>query len=106
MEDRSVELWVAGNAGWYRISPAKGYLPSYNRMVQAVDMYYFLMDRHSEGKKRLNPTFKNLCEQVSYLIAAFGAYPACNRISPTNSEVVRIPYAWRLRDTRAIQPSI
>ncbi|KAJ5653980.1 hypothetical protein N7490_000983 [Penicillium lividum] len=65
-EDRSVELWVAGKAGWYRISPAKGYLPTFNRMVQAVDMYYFLMDRHQHGKKQLNPSFKNLCEQYVY----------------------------------------
>ncbi|KAJ5587381.1 uncharacterized protein N7459_003146 [Penicillium hispanicum] len=65
-EDRSVELWVAGKAGWYRISPAKGYLPTFNRMVQAVDMYYFLMDRHRQGKKQLNPTFKNLCEQYIF----------------------------------------
>ncbi|KAJ5802917.1 uncharacterized protein N7503_005367 [Penicillium pulvis] len=65
-EDRSVELWVAGKAGWYQISPAKGYLPTFNRMVQAVDMYYFLMDRHQHGKKQLNPTFKNLCEQYVF----------------------------------------
>ncbi|KAJ5939138.1 hypothetical protein N7466_002272 [Penicillium verhagenii] len=65
-EDRSVELWVAGKAGWYRISPAKGYLPTFNRMVQAVDMYYFLMDRHQHGKKQLNPSFRNLCEQYVF----------------------------------------
>ncbi|KAJ5719416.1 hypothetical protein N7493_007871 [Penicillium malachiteum] len=65
-EDRSVQLWVAGKAGWYRISPAKGYLPHFNRIVQAVDMYYFLMDRHQHGKKQLNPTYKNLCEQYVF----------------------------------------
>ena len=64
-EDRSVEIWVAGKAGWYLISPAKGYLPTFNRMVQAVDMLYFLIDRHKQGKKQINPTFKNLCRQVS-----------------------------------------
>lgn len=64
-EDRSVEIWVAGKAGWYNISPAKGYLPTFNRMVQAVDMLYFLMDRHLSRRKQLNPTFKSLCEQVS-----------------------------------------
>lgn len=64
-EDRSVELWVAGKAGWYNISPAKGYVPTFSRMVQAVDMLYFLTDRHQHGKKQLNPSFKNLCEQVS-----------------------------------------
>lgn len=65
-EDRSVEIWVAGKAGWYKVSPAKGYLPTFNRMVQAVDMLYFLMDRHVNRRKQLNPTFKSLCEQVSH----------------------------------------
>ncbi|KAJ5690215.1 hypothetical protein N7462_004607 [Penicillium macrosclerotiorum] len=65
-EDRSVELWVAGKAGWYKISPAKGYQPTFNRMVQGVDMLYFLLDRHHHGKKQLNPTFKNLCEQYTF----------------------------------------
>lgn len=35
-------------------------------MVQAVDMYYFLMDKHQAGKKHVNPTYKNLCQQVSF----------------------------------------
>ncbi|KAJ5370798.1 uncharacterized protein N7496_006890 [Penicillium cataractarum] len=65
-EDRSVELWVAGKAGWYNISPAKGYVPTFSRMVQAVDMLYFLTDRHQHGKKQLNPSFKNLCEQYVF----------------------------------------
>ncbi|GLI72595.1 hypothetical protein PoHVEF18_000774 [Penicillium ochrochloron] len=65
-EDRSVELWVAGKAGWYNISPAKGYVPTFSRMVQAVDMLYFLTDRHHHGKKQLNPSFKNLCEQYVF----------------------------------------
>ncbi|KAJ5122268.1 hypothetical protein N7448_003400 [Penicillium atrosanguineum] len=65
-EDRSVEIWVAGKAGWYLISPAKGYLPTFNRMVRAVDMLYFLIDRHKQGKKQINPTFKNLCRQYIF----------------------------------------
>ncbi|OOQ89385.1 hypothetical protein PEBR_27722 [Penicillium brasilianum] len=65
-EDRSVELWVAGKAGWYNISPAKGYVPTFSRMVQAVDMLYFLMDRHQHGKKQVNPSFKHLCEQYVF----------------------------------------
>ncbi|KAJ5893474.1 hypothetical protein N7495_005165 [Penicillium taxi] len=65
-EDRSVQLWVAGKAGWYQIEAAKGYMPYFNRMVQAVDMYYFLMDKHKQGKKQINPTFKSLCEQYIY----------------------------------------
>ncbi|EPS32508.1 hypothetical protein PDE_07468 [Penicillium oxalicum 114-2] len=65
-EDRSIELWVAGKAGWYNISPAKGYVPTFNRMVQAVDMLYFLTDQHQHGKRQLNPSFRNLCEQYVF----------------------------------------
>ncbi|KAJ5101810.1 hypothetical protein NUU61_004032 [Penicillium alfredii] len=65
-EDSSVEIWVAGKAGWYRIAPAKGYLPTFTRMVQAIDMLYFLVDRHQQGRKQLNPSFRNLCEQYVY----------------------------------------
>lgn len=65
-EDKSIELWVAGKAGWYNIvSPAKGFQPTYNRMVQAIDMLYFLVDRHQQGKRQVNPSFRSLCEQVS-----------------------------------------
>jgi len=28
-------------------------------------MLYFLIDKHKPGKKQINPTFKNLCRQVS-----------------------------------------
>ncbi|OQD81511.1 hypothetical protein PENANT_c027G03436 [Penicillium antarcticum] len=66
-EDKSIELWVAGKAGWYDISlPARGYVPTYNRMVQAIDMLYFLVDKHQQGKKQINPSFRSLCEQYVY----------------------------------------
>jgi hypothetical protein len=65
-EDKSIQLWVAGKAGWYDIiSPAKGFTPTYNRMVQAIDLLYFLVDKHQQGKKLVNPSFRSLCEQVS-----------------------------------------
>ncbi|KAJ5874268.1 uncharacterized protein N7529_002698 [Penicillium soppii] len=66
-EDKSIELWVAGKAGWYNIiSPAKGFQPTYNRMVQAIDILYFLVDRHKQGKRQINPSFRSLCEQYTY----------------------------------------
>lgn len=64
-EDNTIEIWAAGKAGWYYISPAKGYLPTFSRMVQAIDLLYFLVDRHQQGKRQLNPSFRELCEQVS-----------------------------------------
>ncbi|EKV10661.1 DNA (cytosine-5)-methyltransferase 1, replication foci domain [Penicillium digitatum] len=66
-EDKSIELWVAGKAGWYDIiSPAKGFTPTYNRMVQAIDLLYFLVDKHQQGKRQINPSFRSLCEQYTY----------------------------------------
>ncbi|CAI7638295.1 unnamed protein product [Penicillium viridicatum] len=66
-EDKSIELWVAGKAGWYNItSPAKGFTPTFNRMVQAIDMLYFLVDKHQQGKRQINPSFRSLCEQYTY----------------------------------------
>ncbi|OQD63971.1 hypothetical protein PENPOL_c008G05713 [Penicillium polonicum] len=66
-EDKSIELWVAGKAGWYDIiSPAKGFTPTFNRMVQAIDMLYFLVDKHKQGKRQINSSFRSLCEQYTY----------------------------------------
>ncbi|KAJ5782488.1 hypothetical protein N7457_004262 [Penicillium paradoxum] len=66
-EDKSIELWVAGKAGWFDlISPAKGFTPTYNRMVQAIDLLYFLVDKHQQGNKQINPSFRSLCEQYIY----------------------------------------
>ncbi|KGO47938.1 hypothetical protein PEXP_038130 [Penicillium expansum] len=74
-EDKSIELWVAGKAGWYDIiSPAKGFTPTYNRMVQAIDMLYFLVDKHQQGKKQINPSFRSLCEQSAEVFATHATF--------------------------------
>ncbi|KAJ5496737.1 hypothetical protein N7463_008724 [Penicillium fimorum] len=91
-EDKSIELWVAGKAGWYDIiSPAKGFTPTYNRMVQAIDMLYFLVDKHRQGKKQINPSFKNLCEQYIY-----HTYGSCET-REQSAEVFALHAAFLLR---------
>lgn len=63
-------------------------------MIQAVDMYYFLMDKHQNGKKHINPTFRSLCEQVGYHpLRPRRAHLRVQPGSPANSETVRLPYA-------------
>jgi hypothetical protein len=65
--DGEIGIWVAGQAGWYSIVPAKGYRPMYNDMVEAIDLLYFLVDRHQRQKrKRRNgdPSFEYLCDEV------------------------------------------
>ncbi|CAG8133024.1 unnamed protein product [Penicillium salamii] len=91
-EDKSIELWVAGKAGWYNvISPAKGFQPTYNRMVQAIDLLYFLVDKHQHGKKQLNPSFRNLCEQYTY-----HSYGSCET-REESAEVFALHAAFLLR---------
>lgn len=43
-EDGAVEIWAAGKAGWYAIKPSRGYKQTYNEMVQALEMLYFVAD--------------------------------------------------------------
>ncbi|CAG8240527.1 unnamed protein product [Penicillium salamii] len=91
-EDKSIELWVAGKAGWYNvISPAKGFQPTYNRMIQAIDLLYFLVDKHQHGKKQLNPSFRNLCEQYTY-----HSYGSCET-REESAEVFALHAAFLLR---------
>ncbi|KAL1852967.1 hypothetical protein Plec18170_005549 [Paecilomyces lecythidis] len=65
-DDGEVGIWVAGQAGWYSITPARGYRPVFNEMVEAIDLLYFLSDRHQKrrGKRRnWNPTVEYLCDE-------------------------------------------
>ncbi|KAE8352992.1 hypothetical protein BDV28DRAFT_134037 [Aspergillus coremiiformis] len=64
--DGEVGFWVAGRAGWFSISPARGYRPMFNDVVEAIDLLYFLADRHLQRRsKRRNwqPSLEYLCEE-------------------------------------------
>ncbi|PYH44580.1 uncharacterized protein BP01DRAFT_357567 [Aspergillus saccharolyticus JOP 1030-1] len=64
--DGEVGFWVAGRAGWFSISPAKGYKPMFNEVVEAIDLLYFLADRHKRkrGRRRFGgPSLEYLCEE-------------------------------------------
>lgn len=68
-DDGEVGIWVAGRAGWFSISPARGYRPIFNDMVEAIDLLYFLTDRHQKRRTRRrnsNPSVQYLCEEVGY----------------------------------------
>ncbi|KAE8310725.1 hypothetical protein BDV41DRAFT_544376 [Aspergillus transmontanensis] len=66
-DDGEVGIWVAGRAGWFSISPARGYRPMFNDVVEAIDLLYFLADRHQKRRrsKRRNrtPSVEYLCEE-------------------------------------------
>lgn len=68
--DGEIGVWVAGQAGWYSILPAKGYRPVHNDMVEAIDLLYFLVDRHRHQQQRSKrkrrgggPAFEDLCDE-------------------------------------------
>lgn len=68
--DGEVGFWVAGRAGWFSISPARGYRPMFNDVVEAIDLFYFLADRHQSKRrkgKNWNPSVEYLLEEVSVL---------------------------------------
>ncbi|OAX81166.1 hypothetical protein ACJ72_04493 [Emergomyces africanus] len=51
-DDGEIGLWVAGSAGWFSIAPARGYKPMFNEMVEAIDLLYFLADKHQKSRRR------------------------------------------------------
>ncbi|KAL4890246.1 hypothetical protein BDV59DRAFT_185121 [Aspergillus ambiguus] len=64
--DGEVGFWVAGRAGWFSISPARGYRNMFIDVVEAIDLLYFLADRHQSRRKRRrnwNPSVEYLCEE-------------------------------------------
>jgi len=65
--DGEVGIWVSGRAGWFSISPAKGYRPMFTEMVEAIDLLYFIADRHQKKRRKRkdwNPSLEYLCEEV------------------------------------------
>ena len=49
--DGSVEIWAAGSAGWYVVSPSRSYQPIYNEMIEAVNLYYFIIDAYQTQRR-------------------------------------------------------
>ncbi|KIV87526.1 hypothetical protein PV11_03065 [Exophiala sideris] len=47
-DDGKPVIWAAGKAGWYEISPSDRYLSHYNDTVEAIDLFYFMVDQHQK----------------------------------------------------------
>lgn len=46
------QLWAAGKAGWYEIQPSGRYLQYYNDTVEAIDLFYFMVDQQQKLPKK------------------------------------------------------
>jgi hypothetical protein len=47
-DDGKPVVWAAGHAGWYEITPSVRYLSHYNDTIEAIDLFYFLVDQHQK----------------------------------------------------------
>lgn len=65
-EDGDVGIWVAAPAGWFSIEPARIYRAIFNDMVQAIDLFYFLADKHRRrrGRTRKGMTLDYVLDEV------------------------------------------
>jgi len=55
--DGPITIWAPGKAGWFEIQPAPVYRGIFDKMTEAVGLFYSLSDIHSDAKKQ--PKGKN-----------------------------------------------
>lgn len=48
--DGPITIWANGRAGWFEIKPAPTYQDIYDKMTEAIDLYYILSDVHTDAK--------------------------------------------------------
>lgn len=75
-ENGEIGIWVEGRAGWFLISPARGYKPVFNDMIESIDLLYFLVDKYYQPRrerrgrrKHWNPSVEYLYEEVRKIIS-------------------------------------
>ena len=45
-------VWAAGKAGWYEIRSSKKYYDNYATTIEAIDIFYFLVDQRNIGRQQ------------------------------------------------------
>ncbi|KAK0945922.1 hypothetical protein LTR29_002502 [Friedmanniomyces endolithicus] len=50
-EDGTIALWAGGRAGWFRFQPTRAYRETYDEMIEAIKMLYFVADAYREERK-------------------------------------------------------
>lgn len=67
MTDGGYVVWAQGQAGWFEIQPSAQYRSIYDKMIQAVELLYFVTDIHSQVRKKgggpsAELIFQEVCE--------------------------------------------
>ena len=56
-----ITLWALGQSGWLEIRPSEKYQKTYDKMTEAISIYYFLTSLYEEmrhlGRKGSNVTW-------------------------------------------------
>ena len=63
-EDGEIVIWALGEAGWFEINPAPAYKDTFQDMLEAVQLWYFILDVHQELKKGKYPSTELLFQEV------------------------------------------
>ncbi|KAH7138882.1 hypothetical protein B0J11DRAFT_27382 [Dendryphion nanum] len=51
-QDGETVIWALGAAGWFELRPSRSYKETFDDMVQAVEILYFITDIYNEPRKR------------------------------------------------------
>jgi hypothetical protein len=50
--DDPITVWALGKSGWLEIQPSETYQKVYNKMVEAISIFYFVTDLYEKEKRR------------------------------------------------------
>ncbi|KAK6004442.1 hypothetical protein QM012_008304 [Aureobasidium pullulans] len=65
--DGSLDIWAAGQAGWFTIKPSRAYRETYSEMTQALKLLYFMADSYKALRKYADlsaPYFFQKCSEA------------------------------------------
>jgi hypothetical protein len=66
--DGTVDIWAAGQAGWFNIRPGRHYKDEYTNMIQALKLLYFAADSYKALKRYGDLTAPGFFKKVRNLV--------------------------------------
>ena len=46
-----ITVWAMGSVGWFEVQPSESYQKTYDRMTDAIFIYYFVMDLYEHMRE-------------------------------------------------------
>lgn len=70
--DGSLDIWAAGQAGWFTIKPSRAYRKTYSDMAQALKLLYFMADSYKALRKYADLSAPYFFQKVGNMIEHLG----------------------------------